>query len=92
MNNLMHMNDMKIFAKNEKKKLEAFRQTIKIYRKDIGIKVVLEMCQFIMKKKGGKRNRKIVLLCQDRIRILREKNTLEYKQSIPSNKHDSIVE
>ena len=71
LNHLMYMNDIKIFAKNEKKNKKKL-QTIRIYNHVIGIKLWHGMlCLLITKKKKEKR----------------EKNNIERNRTTKSRKH-----
>ena len=74
-NHLMYMNEIKLFAKNEKE-LETHIQTVRIYNQDIGMEFGIEKCaMFVMKSdkrhitEGGKLPSQII------IRSLREKET-----------------
>ena len=48
-NHLMYMDDIKLFAVNEKV-LETLLQTVKIYSKDIGMKAGIEKCTMLEMK------------------------------------------
>ena len=50
-NRLMYMDDMKLFAKNEKE-LETLIHTIRIYRQDIGMEFGIEKCVLLVMKSG----------------------------------------
>ena len=54
-NHLMYMDDIKIFAKNQRE-LETLIQTIRKYTQDIGMKFGIEKCAMLVMKKGKKRN------------------------------------
>ncbi len=51
----MYMDDIKLFAKNEKE-LETLIQTIRIYSQDIGMEFGIEKCAMLIMK-SGKRHR-----------------------------------
>ena len=79
----MYMDDIKLFAKNEKKKqkkkLETLIHKIRIYSQDIGMEFGIEKCAlFVMK--SGKRHLTdgIELRNQDKIRTLAEHETYKY--------------
>ena len=77
-NYLMYMDDIKLFAKNEKE-LETLIHTVRIYSQDIGLEFGIERCAlFVMK--SGKRHLTdgIELTNQDKIRTLAENKTYKY--------------
>ena len=49
-NHLMYMDDIKLFAKNEKE-LETLIHAVRIYSQDIGIKFGIEKCAMLVMKK-----------------------------------------
>ncbi len=49
-NHLMYMDDIKLFAKNEKE-LETFIHTVRIYNQDIGMEFGIEKCAMLVIKK-----------------------------------------
>ena len=53
-NHLMYMDDIKMFAKNEKE-LETLVQTIRIYSQDIGMKFGIEKCAMLVIKRGERK-------------------------------------
>ena len=69
----MYMNDIKLFAKNEKE-LETLIQNARIYSQDIGMEFGIEK-RTMLKKKNGKRQmtEKVELPNQGINRTLREK-------------------
>ena len=74
----MYMDDIKLFAKNEKE-LENLLHTVRIYSQDIGMEFGIEKCAlFIMK--SGKRHLTdgIELPNQDKIRTSAENETYKY--------------
>ena len=77
-NHLMYMDDIKLFAKNEKE-LETLIHAIKIYSQDIGMEFGIEKCPMIVMK-SGKRHLTdgMELPNQDKIRMLGEKETCKY--------------
>ena len=50
-NHLMYMNDIKLFAKNEKE-VETLIYTNRIYNHDIGIEFGIEKCAMLVMKSG----------------------------------------
>ena len=77
-NNLMYIDDIKLFAKNEKE-LETLIHTIRIYSQDIGMEFGIEKCVLLVMK-SGKRHLTdgIELPNQDKIRTLAENETYKY--------------
>ena len=77
-NHLMYMDDIKLFAKNEKE-LETLIHRVRIYSQDIGMEFCIEKCAMLVMKSGkwfltdG-----MELLKQDMIRKLWEKETYKY--------------
>ena len=77
-NHLMYMDDIKLFAKNEKE-LETIIHAVRIYSQDIGMEFGIEKCaMFVMK--SGKRHLMdgMELPNQDKIRTLVENETYKY--------------
>ena len=77
-NHLMYMDDIKLFAKNEKE-LETLIHTVRIYSQDIGMEFGIEKCAMLVMK-SGKRHLTdgMELPNQDKIRTLTEKQTYKY--------------
>ena len=50
-NHQMYMDDIKLFAKNEKE-LETLIHTIRIYSQDIGMEFSIEKCAMLVMKSG----------------------------------------
>ena len=77
-NHLMYMDDIKLFAKNEKE-LETLIHTIRIYSQDIGMEFGIEKCALLVMK-SGKRHLTdgIELPNQDKIKMLAENETYKY--------------
>ena len=77
-NHLMYMDDIKLFAKNEKE-LETLIHIIRIYSQDIGMEFRIEKCA-LLGMKSGKRHLTdgIELPNQDKIRTLTENETYKY--------------
>ena len=77
-NHLMYMDDIKLFAKNEKE-LETLIQAVRIYSQDIGMEFGIEKCAMLAMK-SGKRHLTdgMELPSHDKIRTFREKQTYEY--------------
>ena len=74
-NHLMYMDDIKLFAKNEKE-LETLILAVKIYSQDRGMEFGIEKCAMLVMK-SGKRHMTdgIELSNHDKIRTLEEKET-----------------
>ena len=64
------MDDTKLFAKKEKE-LETLIHTVRIYSQDIGMEFGREKCVMLVMKSGKLPN-------QDKIKMLREKETYKY--------------
>ena len=77
-NHLMYMDDIKLFAKNEKE-LETLIHPVRIYSQDIGMEFGIEKCAMLVMKCGkrhltdGKEQ-----LNQDKIKTLAERKTYKY--------------
>ena len=77
-NHLMYMDDIKLFAKNEKEQ-ETLIHAVRIYSQDIGMEFGIEKCaMFVMKR--GKRHLTdgMELPNADKIRTLGENETYKY--------------
>ena len=74
----MYMDDIKLFAKNEKE-LEILIHTVRIYSQDIGMEFGIEKCALLVMK-SGKRHLTdgIELPNQDKFRTLAENRTYKY--------------
>ena len=71
-NHLMYMNDVKLFAKNEKE-LETLIHTVRIYSQDIGMEFGIEKCAMLVMKSGKRHlTDRMELPNQDKIRTLEE--------------------
>ena len=77
-NHLMYMDDIKLFAKNEKE-LETLIHTVWIYSQNIGMEFGIEKCALLVMK-SGKRHLTdgIEVPNQDKIRTLAENETYKY--------------
>ena len=77
-NHLTYMDDIKLFAKNEKE-LETLKHTVRISSQDIGMEFGIEKCA-LLAMKSGKRHLTdgIELPNQDKIRTLAENETYKY--------------
>ena len=74
----MYMNDIKLFAKNEKE-LETLIHAVKIYSKDIRIESGIEKCAMLVMKSGKRYlTDGMELPNHDKIRTLGEKETYKY--------------
>ena len=77
-NHLMYMDDIKLFAKNEKE-LESLIQTVRIYSQDIGMEFDMEKCAMLVMKSGKRHiTERVELPNQVVIRTLGEKETYKY--------------
>ena len=77
-NHLMNMDDIKLFAKNERE-LETLIHAVRIYNQDIGMEFGIEKYAMLVMK-SGKRHMTdgMELPNHDRIRTLEEKETYKY--------------
>ena len=77
-NHLMYMDDIKLFAKNEKEP-ETLIHAVRIYSQDIGMEFGIEKCAMLVMK-SGKRHMTdgMELPNHDKIRTLGEKETYKY--------------
>ena len=77
-NHQMYMDDIKLFAKNEKE-LETLIHAVRIYSQDIGMEFGIEKCAMLVMK-SGKRHMTdgMELPNHDKIRTLEEKETYKY--------------
>ena len=77
-NHLMYMDDIKLFAKNERE-LETLIHAFRIYSQDIGMEFGIEKCAMLVMK-SGKRHMTdgMELQNHDKIRRLEEKETYKY--------------
>ena len=74
----MYMDDIKLFAKNEKE-LETQIHTVRIYSRDIGMKFALEKCaMFVMKSSKRQLTDGMELPNKDKIKTLAENETYKY--------------
>ena len=77
-NHLMYMNDIKLFAKNEKE-LETLIYTVRIYSQNLGMEFGIEKCAMLVMKSGKQHlTDRMELPNQNKIRTLREKETYKY--------------
>ena len=74
----MYMDDIKLFAKNEKE-LETLIHTVRIYSQDKGMEFGIEKCAVLVMK-SGKRHLTdgMELPNQDKIKTLAENETYKY--------------
>ena len=71
----MHMDHIKLFAKNEKE-LEILIHTVRIYSQDIGMEFGIEKCAMLVMKSGKRHPTDgMELPNQDKIRTLAENET-----------------
>ena len=74
----MYMDDIKLFAKNEKE-LEALIHAVRIYSQDIGLEFGIEKCAMLVMKSGKRHmTNGMELPNQDKIRTLGEGGNYEY--------------
>ena len=72
------MDDIKLFAKNEKE-LETLIYTVRLYSQDIGMEFGIEKCAMLVMKSGKRHTTDgIELPNQDKIRTLGENNAYKY--------------
>ena len=77
-NHLMYMDDIKLFAKNEKE-LETLINTIRIYSRDIGMEFGIEKCAMLIMKSGKRQlTDGMELPNKDKIKTLAENETYKY--------------
>ncbi len=77
-NHLMYMDDIKLFAKNEKE-LETLIHTVRIYNQNIGMEFGIEKCALRVMKSGKQHlTDGIELPNHVRIRMLTENETYKY--------------
>ena len=77
-NHLMYMDDIKLFAKNDKE-LETRINTVRIYSRDIGMKFDIEKCSMLVMKSGKQQlTDGMELPNQDNIKTLAENETYKY--------------
>ena len=77
-NHLMYMDDIKLFAKNEKE-LETLIHAVRIYSQDIGMEFSIEKCAMLVMKSGKRHiTDGMELPNQNKIRTLGEKETYKY--------------
>ena len=77
-NHLMYMDDIKLFAKNEKEP-ETLIHTVRIYSQDLGMEFGIEKCTLRVMKNGKQHlTDGIELPNHDRIRTLTENETYKY--------------
>ena len=76
---LMYMDDIKLFAKNEKKKMETLIHAVRIYSQDIRMEFGIEKCVMLVMKSGKRHlTREMELPNQDKIRTLGENDINKY--------------
>ena len=77
-NQLMDMDDIKLFAKNEKE-LETLIYAVRIYSQDIGMEFGIEKCAVLVMKSGKQHiTDRMELPNQDKFRTLGENETYKY--------------
>ena len=84
-NHLMYMDDIKLFAKNEKE-LETLIHAVRIYSQDIGMEFGIEKCAMLVMKSGRRQlTDGMELPNQDKIRTLAENKTYKYLGILEAN-------
>ena len=74
----MYMDDIKLFAKNEKE-LETLIHTVRIYSREIGMEFGIEKCAMLVMKRGKRQlTDGMELPNQDKIKTLAENETYKY--------------
>ena len=74
----MYMDDIILFAKNEKE-LETLIHAVRIYSQDIGMEFGIKKCAILLRKSGKRHlTNGMELPNQDKIRTLGEKETYKY--------------
>ena len=74
----MYMDDIKLFAKNEKE-LETLIHTVRIYSRDIGMEFGIEKCTMLVMKSGKRQlTDGMELSNKDKIKTLAENETYKY--------------
>ena len=74
----MYMDDIKLIVKY-KKELETLIHAVRIYSQDIGMEFGIEKCDMLVVKSGKRHlTNRMELPNQDKIRMLREKETYKY--------------
>ena len=74
----MYMDDIKLFARNERK-LETLINAVKIYSQDIAMEFAIEKCTMMIMKSEKRHMRDgMELPNQEKIRTLGEKETYKY--------------
>ena len=77
-NHLMYMDDIKLFAKNEKE-LETLIHVVRIYSQDIGMEFGIEKCAMLIMKSGKRHMTDAMELPNhNKIRTLGENETNKY--------------
>ena len=79
------MDDIKLFAKNEKDQ-ETLIQTIRIYNQDIGMEFGIEKSAILIMKSGKREiTERVEVANQERIRMLEEKKNNKYLEMLAVN-------
>ena len=77
-NHLMYMDDIKLFAKNEKE-LETLIHAVRMHSQNIGMEFGIEKCAMLVKKSGKQHiTDRMELPNQAKIKMFREKETNKY--------------
>ena len=76
-NHLMYMDDIKLFAKNEKE-LETLIHAVRIYSQDIGMEFGIEKCAILVMKSGKRHMTDRMELPNHKIRTLGKNETYKY--------------
>ena len=84
-NHLLYMDDLKLYAKNEKE-LDSLVQTVRVFSNDIGMQFGLDKCAVLMMKRGKIiKSEGIELPNDEKIRSLKEDDSYRYLGILQSN-------
>ena len=84
-NRLIYIDDIKLFAKNEKE-LDTLIDTVRIYSRDIGMEFEIEKCAMLVMKSGKRQlTDGMEQPNQDKIETLAEKETYKYLGIVEAN-------
>ena len=83
-NHLMYMDDIKLFAKNEKQ-LETLTHAVRIYSQDIGMEFSIAKCAMLVMKSGKHLTDGMELPNQEGMRTFGEKETYNYLGILVAN-------
>ena len=84
-NHLMYMDDIKLFAKNEKE-LETQIQAVKVYSQGLGMEFGIEKCTMLIMRSRKQQMEGLELPNQEKIRTPGEKETYKYLGILEADK------